>query len=66
MRVFVNGEPREVQDGATVAHVLDLVKAPRQGVAVEVNQAIVRRVDLPARCLAADDRVEVVGLVGGG
>jgi sulfur carrier protein len=66
VRVFVNGEPREVEDGATVAELLEAIAAPRQGVAVEVNLAIVRRADLPARRLSADDRVEVVGLVGGG
>lgn len=62
----MNGQPRDVPEGTTVAALLRLVGAPEQGVAVEVNRELVRRADLAARPLAAGDRVEVVGLVGGG
>lgn len=66
MQVFVNGEPREVPEGASVSELLASVSAPSEGIAVEVNQAIVRRADLPSRALSEGDRVEIVGLVGGG
>ncbi len=66
MKVYVNGEPREVPEGATIARLLELSGAPREGVAVELNREIVRRADHPARALAEGDRVEIVGLVGGG
>lgn len=62
----MNGQPRDVPEGTTVAELLRLVGAPTQGIAVEVNRELVRRADLAARTLAAGDRVEVVGLVGGG
>lgn len=66
MTVTVNGQPRDVPDGSSVADLLRLVGAPTQGVAIEVNRELVRRAELPARRLADGDRVEVVGLVGGG
>lgn len=66
IEVHVNGAPRQVQAGATLAELLRAVGAPEQGVAVEVNQAIVRRADHATRRVAAGDRIEVVSLVGGG
>lgn len=66
MHVTVNGQPRDVPEGTSVAELLRLVGAPAQGVAVEVNLELVRRVDAADRTLSAGDRVEVVGLVGGG
>lgn len=66
MQVQVNGNPRELPDGSTVAALLEAIGAPKAGIAVEVNQQIVRRGDHPSHVLAAGDRVEIVGLVGGG
>ena len=66
IEVHVNGQPRQVAAGASLAELLRAVGAPEQGVAVEVNQAIVRRADHATRRVAAGDRIEVVGLVGGG
>ena len=62
----VNGEPREVPAGTTVAALLaDLGVQPR-GSAVERNRELVPRRDHAGTPLAAGDRVEVVTLVGGG
>lgn len=66
MQVYVNGEPRDATQGASLADLLREVQAPAEGIAVEVNQAIVRRVDFAQRALAEGDRIEIVGLVGGG
>ena len=66
MQVHVNGEAREVPDGTTVAALLQETGAPAEGVAVEVNRTLVRRADHATRALEDGDRVEVVGLVGGG
>lgn len=66
VEVFLNGEARRVPAGASLADVLRAAGAPAEGVAIEVNLAIVRRADLPARRIAAGDRIEVVGFVGGG
>lgn len=62
----MNGELRDAPDGATVADLLRSLGSPGEGIAVEVNEVIVRRRDHGARALGEGDRVEIVGLVGGG
>lgn len=66
MRIFLNGEAREIADGTSV---LDLVAAltddPR-GIAIERNLEIVPKAEHAATMLADGDRLEVVQFVGGG
>ena len=66
LQISVNGEPRRLPAGSTVA---DLVAAlgllPAQ-VAVERNREIVRRTEHAAAVLADGDRLEVVTFFGGG
>lgn len=66
MKLYVNGEPREVAPGITVAGLLAALQTPKTGVAVEVNREIVRRAQHPTHQLSPEDRVEVVTFVGGG
>lgn len=67
MNVVVNGTPRTVPRGASVADLLREIGL-REGVAaaVELNGAVVPRAEHGARRLSEGDRVEVVTLVGGG
>lgn len=66
LELQVNGEPRRVPAGSTVADlVAALGLAPAQ-VAVERNKLLVRRAEHAATVLAAGDRIEVVTLFGGG
>lgn len=66
MRVFVNGEGRDVPDGVTVAALLALLEIDRGRIAVEVNREIVPRSRHGEHSLAEGDRLEVVTMVGGG
>jgi sulfur carrier protein len=66
LRITVNGEPREVPDGATLASLMASLGVPRQPVAVEVNRELVPRSQHGSRRLAEGDAVEIVTLVGGG
>ncbi|MGE0708857.1 MAG: sulfur carrier protein ThiS [Planctomycetota bacterium] len=66
MRVKVNGETQELEEGTTLAELLERLAAPRQGIAVELNAAIVRKAEHASTRLNDGDRVEIVGLVGGG
>ena len=64
--IRVNAEPRTISHPFTVADLLaELGKDPKK-LAVEVNEAVVPRIDHAARLLADGDRVEIVTLVGGG
>lgn len=66
MSITLNGEPRELPAGVTVGALLAHCGLTPQGVAVEVNEVLVRRAHFDERRLAPGDRVEVVTLVGGG
>ncbi len=66
--VTLNGESRELPDGATVADAVAAVGAPSdgRGVAAAVDGEVVPRGAWTARPLVADDRVEVLQAVQGG
>lgn len=66
MRITVNGETRDVGDGATVADLVAQFQLTPERVAIEVNERLVRRASYGATRLAAGDCVEIVTLVGGG
>lgn len=66
MQVFVNGDPIEIEAGATVAALVRQLTDDPRGIAIELNREIVpksRHEDTP---LADGDRLEVVQFVGGG
>jgi thiamine biosynthesis protein ThiS len=66
MEITVNGQPRQVDDGATIAALLETLGLDPRQLAVERNLELVPRAAHVATRLAEGDRVEVVTLVGGG
>ncbi len=66
MRIFFNGEPREVAEGTTVAELLQQLDMQPRYVAVEINLQLIPRQLHALQVLNAEDRLEVVTLVGGG
>ena len=64
--IQLNGEPREIPDGLTLAALIDWLKLPADRVAVERNLEIVSRGDWQQTRIQAGDRLEVVQFVGGG
>lgn len=66
MQITVNGEPREVPKGTTLAALVATLPLPRGPTAVEVNRVLVPRSQHASRVLAEGDAIEVVTLVGGG
>ncbi|MEU8796630.1 sulfur carrier protein ThiS [Spirillospora sp. NPDC048819] len=66
MKVFVNGEPRELPEGASVAEVVASVTAARTGVAAALNDEVVRRSAWESTAVRDDDRLEVLTAVQGG
>ena len=66
MRIFLNGEAREIAEGTSVLDlVLTLTGDPR-GIAIERNLEIVPKAEHCETILADGDRLEVVQFVGGG
>jgi thiamine biosynthesis protein ThiS len=62
----LNGEEREVAEGATVASLVAELKLPPGRLAVEHNRRVVPKVEHGQVLLADGDRLELVSFVGGG
>jgi sulfur carrier protein len=66
IQVKLNGEPRELLDGAALAEAVTLVTELASGVAAAVNGDVVPRGSWAATPLHDGDQVEVVTAVQGG
>ncbi len=66
MNIFLNGESHALEDGATVAALIEQLGLTGQRLAVEVNGEIVPRGEHSTHVLCEGDRVEVVRAIGGG
>ncbi|HEX7998472.1 MAG TPA: sulfur carrier protein ThiS [Pyrinomonadaceae bacterium] len=66
MRIEVNGESREVEQGTTLAELVNQLALVPARLAIERNREVVRRADWPQTELSEGDRIEIVHFVGGG
>jgi sulfur carrier protein len=66
MRLFINGEERELPAGLTLSALLAQLGMKPDRVAVERNRDIVRRERWEETTLEEGDRLEIVHFVGGG
>jgi sulfur carrier protein len=66
VQISVNGRPRRVAEGTTIAQLLDELELTTKYVAVEVNLQLVPRGQHAEHRLSEGDRLEIVTLVGGG
>jgi sulfur carrier protein len=64
--IHVNGAPRVLAAGQTLADLVRALELEGRRIAVELNGEIVPRSRYAATPLRAGDRVEIVGAVGGG
>ena len=67
MQIQINGEEREFQkDSLSLDKLINELALAPQRIAVEVNKAIVRRIDWERTSLKDGDQVEIIHFVGGG
>lgn len=66
LQLTINGAPKTVPAGTTIAKLLELMNIDRAQVAVEVNAHVVRRARHAEHALTDRDEVEIVTFVGGG
>jgi thiamine biosynthesis protein ThiS len=66
LRVYVNGEAKELSGSISLAELVTQLDLPATRIAVELNRAVVRRSDWSATVLHDEDRLEIVHFVGGG
>jgi thiamine biosynthesis protein ThiS len=63
---MINGAPRRLNDGSTIADLVTLLGFKPRRIAVEVNREIIAAERYPAHALTDGDHVEIVHFVGGG
>jgi sulfur carrier protein len=66
IRIRVNGEPRALPAGASVAELVVALGLAGRKLAVAVNRAVVPRARHALHRLSDGDRVEILEAVGGG
>jgi sulfur carrier protein len=66
MLVQINGEKKEIENGLSVAQLLDALGIRSGRVVVELNRDIVARAAHEETFLKEGDAVEIVHFVGGG
>lgn len=66
MTIVMNGQPREIEAGTTVARLLEALDMQPRFLAVERNFELVPRTRHAECILAEGDALEIVTLVGGG
>lgn len=66
MRIYVNGEAREVPQDCTAQQLVDEMGLTGRRIAMEVNLEIVPRSAYATHRFQAGDRVEIVHAIGGG
>jgi thiamine biosynthesis protein ThiS len=66
LRVFVNGDSRELSGTPFLAELITQLDLPAARIAVELNRVVVRRSEWSDTVLHEDDRIEIVHFVGGG
>ena len=64
--IRLNGRDHSVAEGESLAELVGSLDLDRGGVAIEINRTIVPRSQYGQRVLVADDRVEIVTIMGGG
>jgi len=63
---MLNGEPRSIAEGLTVAELIAELELPAKFLAVERNLQVVPQAQHASCRLSAGDQIEIVTLVGGG
>lgn len=66
MLIQLNGESREVLEGAVLSDLVHELSLAPARIAIEVNHRVVRRDHWERTTLAEGDRIEIVHFVGGG
>lgn len=66
MQLTVNGERRDFPEGATTSALLSDLGLERSGIAVAVNERVVRTAKLDEHRLQDGDVVEIIRAVAGG
>lgn len=66
MKIILNGESRDIENGITLRALVDTLGGDPRSVAIELNREIVPKSNHASTKLQDGDQLEVVQFVGGG
>lgn len=66
MKVFINGETKEISGLVNLGELLKNLSLPSERIAVELNKEVVRKKDWETVKIADADKIEIIHFVGGG
>lgn len=66
MKVFINGESREIAGEINLVELLKMFSLPQERIAVELNKEVVRKKEWANIAVKDADKIEIVHFVGGG
>jgi thiamine biosynthesis protein ThiS len=66
VKVFINGETREIGGQVNLRELLDAFSLPSERIAIELNREVVRKKDWESILINDADKIEIVHFVGGG
>lgn len=66
MKVFINGETKEITNQLNLSDLLKLFSLPQERIAIELNKEVVRKKDWETIQVSDGDKLEVIHFVGGG
>jgi len=66
IQIFLNGETRTIPKEINLDRLLEYFSLPKQRIAIELNNVVVRRTNWPQTIVNDADKIEVVHFVGGG
>ena len=66
MQLIINGESRELDDGISIAQMLERSDLTAKRIAVEVNEQIIPKGRHAQTLLHDGDKIEIIHAIGGG
>jgi thiamine biosynthesis protein ThiS len=66
MKVFINGETKEISKRFNLLELLKEFSLPSERIAIELNRQVVRKKDWENILINDADKIEIVHFVGGG
>lgn len=66
MKLFVNGESMEFENGKNIAEILEILGVESQIFAITLNAKLVKKEDYAHTILKDGDKIEMLQFMGGG
>ncbi|CAN5463080.1 sulfur carrier protein ThiS [soil metagenome] len=66
MKVFINGETKEIPQEVNLTELLKYLFLPDERIAIELNKVVVRKKDWENIKINDADKIEIIHFVGGG